>query len=202
MRSDGTLSQVMQYLLPSKRIKLWPATEPLQIVYISLWRNIESVETAAQTVHKNDASSNAKVLLLNMMLAILLDSYSGVKSQTSSMTTLNTQISEMLRRRASDALEDAFLALGAGSTWSFKAKEDGKNTFSRGLFLKRQAKHSWKRPEIPMHSVNIHWPFKGSCGSNYHAFTNQLAVELSHSQTVSHHIQPTSNLLGLKFACL
>jgi len=39
------------------------------------------------------------VLLLNMMLAILLDSYSGVKSQTSSMTTLNTQISEMLRRR-------------------------------------------------------------------------------------------------------
>jgi len=39
------------------------------------------------------------VLLLNMMLAILLDSYSDVKSTTSSMTTLNTQISEMLRRR-------------------------------------------------------------------------------------------------------
>eukprot|EP00913_Durusdinium_trenchii_P016928 g15913.t1 len=43
------------------------------------------------------------VLLLNMMLAILLDSYSAVKSQTSSLATLNTQISEMLRRRRQSA---------------------------------------------------------------------------------------------------
>lgn len=111
------------------------------------------------------------------------------------MTTLNTQISEMLRRRASDALEDACLALVTGSARNVCPSQEG-------WFLKRQAKHSRKGLEVPMHSVNIHWPFKGSCGSNYHAFTNQLAVELSHSQTVSHHIQPTSNLLGLKFACL
>ena len=34
-----------------------------------------------------------------MLLAIILDAYSEVKSSVSLMTTLNTQISEMLRRR-------------------------------------------------------------------------------------------------------
>jgi len=123
-------------------------------------------------VHKNDVSSNAKVLLLNMMLAILLDSYSGVKSQTSSMTTLNTQISEMLRRRASAALEDACLALGAGSTSSFKAKEDGKTLVLLEMYvlLKKVVTQSETLPErtgstnaLCQHPLAA---FKGSCGSN------------------------------------
>lgn len=40
-------------------------------------------------------------------------------------------------------------------------------SFSRDLSsLKRKVKHCRKRLEVPMHSVNIHWPFKRSCGSN------------------------------------
>eukprot|EP00439_Symbiodinium_sp_Y106_P082774 s138_g22.t1 len=39
------------------------------------------------------------VLLVNMLLAIILDAYSEVKSRMSLMTTLDAQISEMLRRR-------------------------------------------------------------------------------------------------------
>jgi len=64
------------------------------------------------------------IILLNMLLAILMDSYSVVKSETSEMKSLPAQITDMLRRRRQNRRKERVKLNAIWEHWWVAMKED------------------------------------------------------------------------------